>query len=130
MNTGHFRKRPLAIALAASLAFGYSHVLAADVEIRTPAGGGFAVRDSTGSLLRMFLDGSSGALTIPFLTTAAAQPNPICFQNGTGLLGLKDRVEALGGRITLNSQDIEGTRLAVEIPSVREARRESPSRLR
>ncbi|WP_327002665.1 AAA family ATPase [Dactylosporangium sp. NBC_01737] len=42
------------------------------------------------------------------------------FTHGTGLLGLKDRVEALGGRITLNSPHGEGTRLAVEIPSARE----------
>ena len=85
MNGKHFRRRPLAIALAATLAFSSANALAADVEIRTPAGGGFAVRDSTGSLLRLFLDGSTGALSIPFLTTAAVQPNPICFQNGTGL---------------------------------------------
>src|SRR6185369_6266908 len=87
MNGKHFRRRPLAIALAATLAFSSANALAADVEIRTPAGGGFAVRDSTGSLLRLFLDGSTGALSIPFLTTAAVQPNPICFQNGTGLVG-------------------------------------------
>src|SRR5436190_22482126 len=87
MNGKQFRKRPLAIALAATLAFGNANSLAADVEIRTPPGGGFAVRDSTGTFTRMFLDGSTGALTIPFLTTAAVQPNPICFQNGTGVLG-------------------------------------------
>ncbi|MFF5225255.1 AAA family ATPase [Dactylosporangium sp. NPDC000521] len=38
------------------------------------------------------------------------------FTHGTGLLGLKDRVEALGGRITLHSPHGAGTRLTVDIP--------------
>jgi signal transduction histidine kinase len=38
------------------------------------------------------------------------------FGQGSGLLGLKDRVEALGGRITLQSEPDEGTALAVELP--------------
>ncbi|WP_327000565.1 AAA family ATPase [Dactylosporangium sp. NBC_01737] len=38
------------------------------------------------------------------------------FTRGTGLLGLKDRAEALGGRIVLHSPHGEGTNLHVEIP--------------
>jgi signal transduction histidine kinase len=38
------------------------------------------------------------------------------FARGTGLVGLKDRVEALEGRIFLDSPRGEGTRLRVEIP--------------
>ncbi|WP_432828536.1 AAA family ATPase [Dactylosporangium sp. CA-092794] len=38
------------------------------------------------------------------------------FTRGTGLLGLKDRVEAIGGRIFLHSPRGAGTRLQVEIP--------------
>ncbi len=38
------------------------------------------------------------------------------FAHGTGLLGLKDRVEALGGRIFLNSPRGAGTTLRVELP--------------
>ncbi|WP_432969114.1 AAA family ATPase [Dactylosporangium sp. CA-233914] len=38
------------------------------------------------------------------------------FTRGTGLLGLKDRVEALGGRITLHSPHGAGTSLRVELP--------------
>ncbi len=38
------------------------------------------------------------------------------FDRGTGLVGLKDRVEALEGRIFLDSPRGEGTRLRVEIP--------------
>ena len=35
---------------------------------------------------------------------------------GTGLLGIKDRVEALGGRVELDSPLGAGTRLTVELP--------------
>jgi signal transduction histidine kinase len=35
---------------------------------------------------------------------------------GTGLVGLKDRVEALGGRLVIDSQDGAGTSLRVELP--------------
>jgi signal transduction histidine kinase len=35
---------------------------------------------------------------------------------GTGLLGLKDRVEALGGRILLHSPPGSGTTLRLELP--------------
>ena len=38
------------------------------------------------------------------------------FARGTGLVGLKDRVEALGGRIFLDSPHGAGTTLRVEIP--------------
>jgi signal transduction histidine kinase len=36
--------------------------------------------------------------------------------NGSGLLGLVDRVEALGGKMTISSQPGNGTSLHVEIP--------------
>jgi signal transduction histidine kinase len=35
---------------------------------------------------------------------------------GTGLLGLKDRVEALGGQILLHSPPGSGTTLRLELP--------------
>jgi len=38
------------------------------------------------------------------------------FGSGSGLTGLKDRVEVLGGRITLHSPPGAGTTLAVDIP--------------
>jgi signal transduction histidine kinase len=37
---------------------------------------------------------------------------------GTGLLGLADRVEALGGRFTITSPPGRGTTISVEIPCV------------
>jgi len=38
------------------------------------------------------------------------------FSGGTGLVGLKDRVEAIGGRIFLDSPRGAGTSLHVELP--------------
>ena len=38
------------------------------------------------------------------------------FGRGSGLVGLKDRVEALGGRITLQSEPAAGTSLSIELP--------------
>ena len=35
---------------------------------------------------------------------------------GSGLVGLKDRVEALSGTLTLQSRSGHGTRLAIEVP--------------
>jgi signal transduction histidine kinase len=38
------------------------------------------------------------------------------FTRGTGLVGLKDRVEALGGRILVHSPHKAGTTLRMEVP--------------
>jgi signal transduction histidine kinase len=38
------------------------------------------------------------------------------FAGGTGLAGLKDRVEALGGQISLDSPPGAGTTLRVQLP--------------
>jgi signal transduction histidine kinase len=38
------------------------------------------------------------------------------FGGGSGLVGLKDRVEALGGRITVRSEPAKGTALSIELP--------------
>ena len=38
------------------------------------------------------------------------------FGHGSGLVGLKDRVEAAGGRITLHSPPGKGTTLTAHIP--------------
>jgi signal transduction histidine kinase len=45
------------------------------------------------------------------------------FGRGSGLLGLKDRVEALGGTITLESEAGAGTALAIELPLTEEVER-------
>ena len=43
------------------------------------------------------------------------------FARGSGLVGLRDRVEALGGRITLQSDAGAGTSLSVRLPLSRDA---------
>ena len=47
-------------------------------------------------------------------------------EQGKGLRGLADRVEALGGRFMLDSPDGTGTRLRAEIPLAREVRAAAP----
>ena len=39
------------------------------------------------------------------------------FERGSGLVGLKDRVEALGGRFTVESEPEDGTAVRVELPT-------------
>jgi signal transduction histidine kinase len=58
--------------------------------------------DATGDMLRVDIrdDGVGGAE----------------FGRGSGLVGLKDRVEALGGEITLKSEPTAGTSLSIELP--------------
>ena len=53
------------------------------------------------------------ALSLDLSTTAWEEPDP---SGGSGLIGLKDRVEALGGTIEVASPPGSGTRLDVEIP--------------
>ena len=38
------------------------------------------------------------------------------FEHGSGLLGLRDRIDAVGGRLTMQSAPGKGTRLEVELP--------------
>jgi signal transduction histidine kinase len=50
------------------------------------------------------------------------------FGRGSGLLGLRDRVEALGGRIALQSRPEGGTSLSAELPLVADAAEMPPAR--
>jgi signal transduction histidine kinase len=54
------------------------------------------------SMLRLSIDDDG---------VGGAQPG-----HGTGLIGLRDRIEALGGRIEIASPSGKGTALRVEIP--------------
>jgi len=81
------------IAEALTNAARHAHASAVTVTVEADAAGGVlrvAVRD----------DGAGGA----------------DFRRGTGLTGLKDRVEALGGRIFLDSPPGAGTSLRAELP--------------
>ncbi|MBV8180292.1 MAG: GAF domain-containing sensor histidine kinase, partial [Mycobacterium sp.] len=67
---------------------------------------------------------SASAVTVSIQSEAAVLRADICdngvggaqFAGGTGLIGLKDRVEALGGRVTLHSPPGAGTTLRIELP--------------
>ena len=72
---GRLARRPIAVALAgALLAVGFpTEVLAADVELWAPPGGNVVIKDSSGSVLRMLVNGSTGDVQIPYLPGAVPQ---------------------------------------------------------
>jgi signal transduction histidine kinase len=81
------------VAEALTNAAKHAHATAAEVEV---AAGGGVLR------VRVRDDGRGGA----------------DFGHGSGLLGLKDRVEALGGQLALQSPPGQGTTLQVQLPLV------------
>lgn len=83
------------------------HGRASSVEIEV-------VRGDAGLIVRIRDDGVGGA----------------DLNKGTGLRGLRDRVEALGGRLELESRPRQGTRIVASIPvyhDARQAAEDSPS---
>lgn len=71
-----FARRPLAAALAAAtlLAVGFSpEAPAADMEFWAPAGGNVVIKDSTGAIIRMLINGSNGDVLIPQLPFTTGQ---------------------------------------------------------
>ncbi len=63
--------------------------------------------------MRVEADAADGVLRIAIRDDGIGGAD---FTGGTGLAGLKDRVEALGGKIFLDSPPGAGTSLRVEIP--------------
>jgi signal transduction histidine kinase len=57
--------------------------------------------------------GSNGDVTVSVEDDGVGGADP---ENGTGLVGLTDRIEALGGRLDIDSPRDRGTRLTAEIP--------------
>jgi signal transduction histidine kinase len=55
-----------------------------------------------------------GRLTVAIADDGAGGADPA---GGTGLRGLADRVEALGGRLSVDSPRGAGTRLVAELPA-------------
>jgi len=80
-----FARKPLPLALAVALAVAGSAAIAADVEIRAPAGGGVVIKDSTAAIL-LRADGT-GPITIPNLITAGQKNRVACFDSASGQLG-------------------------------------------
>ena len=74
-----------------------------------------AARHARASAVRVEADVAGDALRIAISDDGAGGAS---FTGGTGLAGLKDRVEALGGRIFLDSPAGAGTSLRVELPLI------------
>jgi signal transduction histidine kinase len=72
-----------------------------------------AAKHARASLITITVDADDVSLRLSVADDGVGGANP----RGSGLLGLKDRVEALGGRMDIASRDGEGTTLAAEFPA-------------
>lgn len=72
-----------------------------------------AAKHAHASVVHVNADAAGGALRLRVRDDGAGGADPV---RGTGLVGLKDRVEALGGRITVQSPAGAGTCLEIELP--------------
>jgi signal transduction histidine kinase len=66
------------------------------------------------SVIDMRVDGCDGALTLSISDDGLGGADP---SRGSGIIGLKDRVEALGGTISVLSPPGHGTTLHVQLPA-------------
>ena len=72
------------------------------------------VKHAQASVIDMRVDGCDGALTLSISDDGIGGADP---SRGSGLIGLKDRVEALGGTISVLSPPGRGTALHVQLPA-------------
>ncbi len=72
-----------------------------------------AAKHARASSVRVDVDVGDGVLHVTVRDDGVGGADPA---RGSGLLGLKDRVEAIGGSISLHSPADAGTRLQVELP--------------
>jgi signal transduction histidine kinase len=72
-----------------------------------------AAKHAQASVVHIELDVKDGALQLCISDDGLGGADP---RAGTGLIGLRDRVEALGGRIDVASPGGDGTSLHVRIP--------------
>ena len=72
-----------------------------------------AAKYSGASELRITVTAMDGKVRLSVDDDGVGGANP---ENGTGLLGLKDRIEAVGGTLTVRSRTGEGTHLTAELP--------------
>ena len=118
-------RRPLALALAMTFASVGTTARAADVEVWTPPAGNFAVKDSTGTLLRLLVNGTNGSLQIPGLPLTSLQANPVCFDS-TGVLARCDlTLKALAAAVGKCGVDTRKFPIVIRLfgPAEEEARR-------
>ena len=72
-----------------------------------------AAKHARASTVAVDVDGADGMLHVSVRDDGIGGAD---FAGGSGLVGLKDRVEALGGRIRLDSARDAGTAVRVELP--------------
>jgi signal transduction histidine kinase len=72
-----------------------------------------AVKHSNGSLAQVTMEAIDGTLRVCVRDDGVGGADP---EGGSGLVGLRDRVEALGGMITIDSPRGGGTTLLAELP--------------
>jgi signal transduction histidine kinase len=85
-----------------------------------------AVKHAQASVVELRLDCHDGALTLSIRDDGIGGADP---SRGSGIIGLRDRAEALGGRISVVSLPGEGTTLHLQLPADPNAAR-MPSGLR
>jgi signal transduction histidine kinase len=72
-----------------------------------------AAKHAHASVVNIDVEAHRGVLTVSVRDDGAGGADPTA---GSGLLGLKDRAEAIGGRISLRSPRGRGTSLELELP--------------
>jgi signal transduction histidine kinase len=108
--------RRSAVPVEADLKFGPrlgEHVEAAGYYIASEAITNVA-KHAQASVIDMRADGCDGVLTLSISDDGIGGADP---SRGSGLIGLKDRVEALGGTISVLSPPGHGTALHVQLPA-------------
>jgi signal transduction histidine kinase len=73
-----------------------------------------AAKHAHASLAQVSVESRDGRLHLSVRDNGSGGANPA---RGTGLIGLTDRVQALGGTITIHSPVGEGTNLSVDLPT-------------
>jgi signal transduction histidine kinase len=73
-----------------------------------------AAKHAQASAIELRMDYSDGVLTLSIRDDGIGGADP---SRGSGIIGLKDRVEALGGRISVVSPSGDGTTLHVRLPA-------------
>jgi len=72
-----------------------------------------AVKHSNASALRVSVDTLGSAMRLSISDNGVGGADPT---RGSGLIGLKDRVEAVGGTLAVDSRPRQGTHLTVALP--------------
>jgi signal transduction histidine kinase len=73
-----------------------------------------AAKHASASAITVDVEAIGGVLSVSVRDNGGGGAD---LSGGTGLIGLKDRVEAIGGKLTLRSSPGRGTSLVVELPA-------------